>query len=215
MIASPNIFTAMLFTLLLACQPVTANSIQIINGDFEDVSGMSVTTPEVFTGIPNGWEFSRLPGGTSDTVQVLDYGFVGSPVNGEGDYYLEGHQEFAAGTLFQTLSGFSIGETYQLFFLWGNRGLTGKDEYEFAVRIADIEFARSGVGPVELRPVSLDFIATSETHQLAIDFFDPGAGESDTMGAFDHFSIVLIPEPCSLLLCACIGWTVLGKRQTL
>lgn len=169
----------------------------ITNGSFEDTTGLS-GGGSFFTGVPNGWTF------TNDAVQLLTASIPTAPSGFDGNLYVEvftSSDDF--GTLSQTISGLIVGQVYEVSFLWGNRGTTPAQAFDFDIEIGGSTFSRTGSGLVNMTPGLITFTAASVSHSLNLTFNDPGSS-TVTGGALDAFVInqvsAPVPEPSTLAM---------------
>ena len=187
----------MLVALSAFAFPASAAPI-LVNGSFEDTTGL-VGGGDFFDGVPIGWSF------TGNIVQVLTNAVPTAPSGIDGNLYVEFNGDDALssfGTLSQSVTGLTVGQKYEVAFLWGNRGVPGDDAYDFAVEMGGATFSRAGSGLVNLTAGSIQFIASLSTEELRIIFNDPG-GPTLTDGALDAFEIHPVsdvPEPSSMVL---------------
>ncbi len=203
--------------LLLASLPTLASAQTVVNGSFEDGSGMtfsSGTRGDFYSGTPAGWTFSPDPTKAgSSVVNLIKSDYILSPAGVTGDYYLEAGNARHAGTLSQVVSGFKLGQSYRLSFDWGNREDSNslRNAYDFDITIAGQSFSRKGdasEGITNMSAASIFFKATSISETISIVMNDPSDGNnSATMGAFDDFQITQVPEPSSTAL---LGLGALG-----
>jgi len=181
----------------------------LVNGSFEDTTGLA-DSGTFFDGVPIGWSF------TGTGVQLLTSSIAIAPSGIDGNLYVESTGDDALssfGTLSQSVTGLTVGQKYEVAFLWGNRGAPGDDAYDFAVEMGGATFSRAGSGLVNLTAGSIQFIASLSTEELKIIFNDPGA-PTLTDGALDAFEIHAVsdvPEPSSMVLLS-LGVAGLGAR---
>lgn len=173
------------------------NAATIVNGSFEDLTGLSG-----FDGVPVGWTF------TGTQVQVLNSSVYG-PSGADGFYYVEIYNSSDLGTLSQTVTGLTVGQEYKLSFLWGNR----LNPFDITVEMGGSSFNQSGTGVISMTPASFFFTAASTSVPLNITW---NTG-TDVSGALDAFVLTgpesVVPLPASLPLFATglgamglVGW---------
>lgn len=187
---------------------VTA-SVTVINGGFEDTTGM--------TPVGNFYQGSTIPGWSFSgfTAEIATISAFGTPTGVTGTNYLEVFRTDpnGLGTLSQTVSGMTVGQDYELTFDWGNRAHIGGDQnYEFDVSIAGQSFSQFGTDPVDMTSETIPFTATSTSETIGITFYFPSSF-SETDGAFDNFAINQVPEPSSTVLIGIGGLALILKRR--
>ena len=186
---------------VLATFHSTTNAATIVNGSFEDTSGMIDFTSN-FDGVPVGWSFS------GNQVQVLKSPpFAPSGVDGEN--YVEMYNTADLGTLSQDVNGLIFGQEYELSFLWGNR----TSAFDITVEMGGTSFNASGSGLVNMTSASLIFTVANTIETLSITWNDPG--DYGVSGALDAFRISAVPLPAGvwLLLSALGGLGFAGWRR--
>lgn len=221
---------------LLAFSPIV-NAQTIINGSFEDTSGMTGSIN--FMGVPIGWTYTDASGFTAPhipTVQAINKDWSSSattitsayyPENVDGNYYMEGTgklsspyddtDDWSQGTLWQDVSGLTVGQEYRLDFLWGNRwhmndwsDPVSYAAYDFTISMGGEEFSRNGDEGIGLLADHIIFIASDTTERLSIEMKHT---QSQTNGAFDNFVLSPTPEPSGALLVALTGALALLRRR--
>ena len=205
--------TALMFAALSAFAYPAAAAPIIVNGSFEDTTGLTDNI-DFFDGVPIGWSF------TGNIVQLLTSSITDAPSGIDGDLYLEindSGEPGPFGTLSQSVTGLTVGQEYEVAFLWGNRGSFPNDSYDFTVAMGGATFSRSGSGLVNLTAASIQFLASSSTEELRIIFNDPGVS-TVTGGGLDAFEIQAVdavPEPSTtaLLSLSAAGFAVYRRRR--
>lgn len=167
----------------VVCMAGSASATTIINGSFEDVTGLS-GGGAVSNGEPVGWTYT---GGGGFGVQVLaSPPFTPSGV--DGLRYVESYAGPAEiGTLSQVVAGLTIGTTYELSFLWGNR----QDAFDMVVAMGGNSFAVSGTGLINMTAESFQFVASSTSETLALTW---NFG-TEVSGALDNFELSQVGGP--------------------
>ncbi len=192
-----------LFALALTVSMSNVNAITIVNGSFEDITGMT-DNGSYANGIPTGWSY------TGTTLQALKSPPF-SPSGVDGDYYIEIYSSPDFGTLSQIVTGLTIGQEYELSFLWGNRMLG----YDFTIEMGGSSFNESGTDLVNMIAESFAFTATAMSEDLNLTWNDSGL-DSVSGGALDAFVLTetgpSIPEPTTLLLMG-FGLAGIGYRR--
>ncbi|MFK7911689.1 MAG: PEP-CTERM sorting domain-containing protein [Akkermansiaceae bacterium] len=184
-------------------------SVTVINGGFEDITGMTPNGDFYQGGTIPGWSFSGI------TAEVATTSAFGTPAGVTGNNYLEVFvtDPNGLGTLSQTVSGMTIGQDYKLTFDWGNRADLGADQnYEFDVSIAGQTFSQFGTDPVDMTSAMIPFTASNTSETIGITFYFPGSF-SYTDGAFDNFAINQVPEPSSTALIGLSGLGLIFRRR--
>lgn len=163
------------------------NAVTIVNNSFEDITGMN-DNGTFANGVPAGWSF------TGTKVQALQ-----SPPNDpsgvDGSYFIEIFNSSDLGTLSQNITGLTVGQEYELSFLWGNRTLG----YDFKVEMDGSSFSQSGTGLVNMIAESFTFTATATNGDLNITWNECGVG-CVSGGALDAFVLNEVPIPPALWL---------------
>ncbi len=200
-----NLFTA---AISLTLAGAANASITVINGGFEDTTGMT-QNGEFFTGSIPGWTFSGI------TAEIATTAAYGSPAGVTGNNHLEafvtdpGH----LGTLSQSIAGFNVGQDYILTFDWGNREDLGQDyDFEFDVAISGQTFSQYGTTPLDMSSAQIEFTAANTTETIDITFHYPG-NYSYTDGALDNFAVSTVPEPSSTALIGIAGMAMILRRR--
>ncbi|MEP2774740.1 MAG: PEP-CTERM sorting domain-containing protein [Luteolibacter sp.] len=209
--------------LVLALFATQAHCQTVINGSFEDSTGMIYNPSAIgnhYAGVTPGWDWTpsaSTPAAAGVNHIHKDYNMA--PTGVTGDYFLEGGNAGSLGILSQDILGFTPGQGYILYFDWGNRQDANplRNAYNFIVSIGGESFSRSGVtdgGIINMTPASITFIAgPSGMETLAVEFLDPGDGNnSATIGTFDNFSLATVPEPSASAMLV-IGLILLLKRR--
>lgn len=160
-----------------------ANATTIINGSFEDITGMA-DSGTFANGVPVGWTYV---GGGGFGVQVLESPPF-APSGVDGLRYVESYAGPAEiGTLSQVVAGLTIGTTYELSFLWGNR----QDAFDMEVAMGGNSFAVSGTGLIDMVAESFQFVASSTSETLALTW---NFG-TEVSGALDNFELSQVGGP--------------------
>ena len=198
----------------------SAGAQTIVNGDFEDLTGLTSigSSGQIFRGpSPAGWTWT--PGGAGGAVagiDVLDYALGGSPTPNanSGTYYFEVATRGDFGVLSQDISGFTVGQQYELNFDWGNRfgGDPTTSSFDFTVSIDGESFSQSAVNGSQLGlfSQSILFTASSSNLTLSLDLLDQ---DTFSGGAFDNFTVTAVPEPSSALLLGLSALGFIGRRK--
>jgi hypothetical protein len=195
-----RLLAALGLTVILATGSAVANAFSIVNGSFEDITGMS-DLGTFANGVPPGWSF------TGTEVQALQSPPF-APSGVDGSYFIEILSSPLVGTLSQTVMALTIGQEYELSFLWGNR----VGGYDFTIEMGGSSFSESGSGIVNMIADSFTFTATATSEDLNLTWHD-SAAVTHCGGALDAF--VLTPEPTTALLLAAglAGLAAAGRRH--
>ena len=187
-----------LFALLYA-SITAANSQTIINGDFEDTTGL--TGPGTYLqGNLVGWT------GSVQLVSTTYNPLIYSPTNGA--YVLD--WEFSSGSsiyLEQVVTGFTYGQMYSLNYEVGNRGPAVAPR----INIGSGTVVHTMSGVVNMTPTSLLFTATGTSQYMRIVF--SGGTDNSVRGTFDNFTITKVPEPSTVAVLGLSGLCVLLRRR--
>lgn len=198
--------------LLIALAPVAASAAAIGDASFETVPMPTGGFAYQVTG--SSWNFLSDSGISSDggpfytgsAPAGTQAAFIQSGVNGQG--------QSAQGQITQTLTGLSVGTTYDFtYFAAARAGFTGD--------AIDVSFAGQDLGTVT--PVTANFVlettqsfvATSTTGLLS---FLGGVSPTDYDSAIDSVSInssATVPEPASLVMLGAglIGFSMVRRKQ--
>lgn len=210
---------------LMLLPAFSASAQTVLNGSFEDQSGMTFVTDfrgDFYDGASPGWVWTAdAANPTANGVNHIHRDFTGSPISVTGDYFLEAGNANALGVLSQDISGFTPGTGYILSFDWGNREDTDPNRYayNFSVSIGGETFSRSGPtggGVINFTTEELLFKASSTVETLSITFADPGDGlNSATIGALDNFSLAAapVPEPGTAAFLGIAGAALFLRRR--
>ena len=192
--------SAIVFSVTMFCAS-NSYAVTITNASFEDVSGMSCSISSC-QGRPVGWSF------TNNKVQVYFQSFFPLGALVDGNRYLESFNSDLLGTLSQDVTGLSIGQEYELSFVWGNRIFA----FNMTVEMGGGSFSTSGPGALDMVAESFVFTATSTTEDLNITWHNGTIGS----GAFDAFEITevtVIPEPTTCVLALAALCLALSRRR--
>ncbi|MEM7476845.1 MAG: PEP-CTERM sorting domain-containing protein [Planctomycetota bacterium] len=168
----------------------------IVNGSFEDTSGLVTTlSPHVLAGVPHGWTSSQDWQITSTSLVTGGDGSFflewGNPGTGDGHVY---NNTFPL-SISQSITGLTPGTEYALSFYLGARSGTGA--YSVEVDFGSSTFSASGSATEALTERILLHTPTSATETLTITQNSGGLG-----AAFDNFTLssTAVPEPSSIAL---------------
>lgn len=114
-------------TFMLMGAASLANANLITNGDFEEDQGLSGTQWQIFDGIP-GWETLSGPG-----IEV-QHNTITPAYSGNQYVELDSYNNTA---MYQTVSGLTIGEVYELLFWYRPRTNSGQNDNGIAVSWGD------------------------------------------------------------------------------
>ena len=190
--------------IFVASSSVSAAS--IINGSFEDLTGLTMTGGTAYgNGVPVGWSYTSAA--TNPYVQVLNTGFY--PVLGvDGNFYVEYGSGF--GTLSQNVTGLSVGQDYELSFLWGNR----LGNFDITVEMGGASFNAVGTGLTGMTSQSLFFSALATDLDLGITW-NRSTQYSGAHHAFVLSEVSAVPLPPLAILfgTALLGLAGLRRRK--
>ena len=175
----------------LVAYAAPSSAITIVNGSFEDISGM-VDSGDYANGTPNGWTFTGLE------VQILKSPPF-APTGVDGERYVEMSGGTDWGVLSQVVTGLTVGHDYELSFLWGNR----QSAFNMTVEMGGQSFATSGTGVANMTAQTLQFTAANTSETLALEWLTPN-GVSGALDAFELIDLdaaqVEIPAPPNLAI---------------
>lgn len=181
---------------------VAGNSQTVVNGDFEDLTGL--------TG-PGNYLFGNLAG-WGEVVQLISTNanpLIYSPTNGA--YALDWEDSLGTSLILdQVISGFTAGQMYTLSYEVGNRGLSVAP----TISIGGVSVTHTMSGIVNMAPTSFQFTATGTSQTLTVDF--RGGFSSSIRGNFDNFVVtpLPIPEPnAAVLIGICAAGIAIRRRH--
>ncbi|WP_035604457.1 hypothetical protein [Haloferula sp. BvORR071] len=211
--------------ILAACLPAGA-AITFANPGLDGTPGYG-NAPTSWLGIPNGTPYSQAT--TADGSQPILLGPTGFNVaNGyfgtpqSGSTFAAGIYGNIAGGIYQqgiqqTLSGFTVGETYSFSFFQAVVGYSGAQDdsgswkvFANGTLIATTAPSTTTVAwnapgkPLIWEERTVTFTATADTINIAFLSYDPeGIGtvtEDRTLMGIDSFSPIFVPEPSAAML---------------
>ena len=216
---------AFLFLIVSSTLLAPASAVTLVNPSFEDLSLSYVDIPgadRMESVAPDGWSIAlNSPGwfwGEGPTnlwhTPFGDHFAMGAATGQTGSAYREG--------ISQSVSGFSIGETYEISFshangLFFNVGSPGFYEgvgtpggWEVLVDGGSVALVSStndnSVAALEhtssWQSSTATFAATATTHDIQFVAFKPDGAQDPTFQFLDQVSVTLVPEPSSFILCA-------------
>ncbi len=179
---------------------VGAHAIAVANGSFESPaysSGGWAYNPSV-----PGWTLSRGAG----IASVGSPWFAGTPPNGTQALFLQGYSTLS-GSASQTLTGFSIGQSYTVEFYMAERPGYAADPIQVLLGGTSLgNYVPATTGFVQV--VTAAWVATSTSATLT--FTDPGLFAGDRDSAIDNVTVQSVPEPASAALLG-FGLLALGR----
>jgi len=180
---------------LISAQSAADAALAFVNGSFEATPG--------FGEFPTGWTASNLQG-----FGVLDWAAVVNPAfpapDGNNGYVLSATDTGGNDFLSQTVSGFTVGDTYTLTFAIApeagpSAGRPGAfmDIFFTGANISVANFSAIGIdgqfwGPWQAQSVSFTATSTSVDFLMKANLTHPGG--SWEMG-LDNFQLTAVPEP--------------------
>lgn len=183
---------------------------------FTATSALAVPT---FTN--NSFESGFTGWTTENSPDVQSFGFDGTKSVG-GAVYLGGS---SFENIVQSVSGFTLGNTYTLSFYQQNNGLL-LNPYDDGRASWTVEIDNSPVfnsalmdpGDTAWTLQSFDFVATSTTHTFRFRprDIDNGAalpGDTGVYPVIDLIGLTEVPEPTSATLLALTGLSLLARRR--
>ena len=191
--------TTLTSVVILTC---AAHGQTVINGDFEDTTGMTDVGISYVGAIP-GW------GENGEIMKVTEAASAAISTAANGDNILDFDLNATPGSelsIDQVISGFIIGGQYTLNYLAGNRGAAPNS----VVSIAGESNTHSFTEQTAFAPASITFTATDVNETLRIDFV---SFNSTLKGNFDNFSITQVPEPSSALLTLLGSFCFITRRR--
>ena len=163
----------------------------------------------------------------SGTNKAFNQWFFDNGVCPDGEYVacMETYAAWGADTtsLSQAISGFEVGQVYEVHFFVNARDHHGNPDMEVYID-NDLMLGPETIYPVEGRgsytqpfhEKSFEFQATSETHTLKFTaLLGSDGSDGDDSLLLDNVSITLIPEPSTLALLAvgAVGLALFGYRR--
>lgn len=209
-----RVFLSALAGLLLL--PSLAGAVSLVNG--------SLTGPIANNGVPPGWS---ILGGSPDTMDENNNVGVGTPFgippigpSPDGGTWV-GFAREGLGfveSFGQTISDFTVGQSYTLSWYAGNFGAQTGPGY-VAPNAIEVLLSGAVVGSGALLPLGriwyaeqISFVATAMSHQLAFRLRDNPAAYLSIDGISLQPSRVPLPAPI-LLLGAALGGLALVRRR--
>lgn len=200
-----------------------ASAVTLVNPSFEDLSAsyVDIAGADRMEGVaPDGWSIAlNSPGwywgeGPSNlwNTPFGDHFAMGAATGQTGSPYREG--------ISQSISGLSVGETYEISFshangLFYNPGSSGFYEgvgttggWEVLVDGSSVLLASSTNDNSVAAPEhtsnwqnsTATFAATATTHEIQFIAFKPDGSQDPTFQFLDAVTVTLVPEPSSLIL---------------
>ena len=181
-----------------------AHAIAVVDGSFESpayaAGGFS------YHPSPPGWTFSAGAG----IAHTGSPWFAGTPPDGTQAAYLQGYTAWS-GTISQTLSGFSIGQSYTVQFYMAQRPGYQADPFNVLLGGTVLgAYAPTTTG--FMQQITAAWVATATSATLT--FTDPGLYGGDRDTAIDNVTVQSVPEPASAALLS-LGLLALGRIRRL
>jgi hypothetical protein len=176
-----------------------AHASLIVNGDF--------TSPNVHGGYGS---FATIPGWVSDSSDTLEVG--ASPIYGlscetAGCQNLEVNAN-AIDTVSQTVTGLTVGDTYDLSWDYGGRNAGGPQQLDVSFGGASVGVNTSNGVDAFWTPNSVDIVATASTETLTFESINVG-GAPSYGNELTGVSLTTVPEPAAWALLL-LGFAGLG-----
>jgi len=209
-----NLFSAGFCAVGLSLLAPAAQANLVTNGSFETTTGTGPKAP--FTSFhPTGWSgggnltFLDGPGTAANGTYLSVYGpFPNASPDGGNFVEADGAPSYSS-TIFQSISGLKIGQTYSLTFYQAagqQSGFTGPTTEEWAVTFGtttqdssqfSLNSTGTDVGPWQKQ--TMTFVATSVSQTLS--FLAVGTPNGEPPISFlDGVDLETVPEPSSLML---------------
>ncbi len=225
-----------IYSLLFAASLVLpAHAVTFVNGSFEDLTASYVNIPDAdrmnavaadgWTVLLNSpdWFWGEGPANLWNTP-FGDHFAIGAATGLTGSAYREG--------ISQTVSGFTIGNSYSIAFshangLYFNPGSPGF--YEGVGTAGGWEVLVDGTSILQTSSTndhstaalehtsdwqssSANFTATAATHTIQFVAFKPDGPQTPTFQFLDEASVTLVPEPSRAIL-SLLGVAAIGLRR--
>ena len=223
---------------VVVCLSVSLGASAVTNGSFEDLDASYVND--------SGWDLDDAAAGTGWSIfQTPDWIWSNGPEDlyntPDGTYFALGAATGSFATsvyregVYQSVSGFTIGEQYEISFSHANGlrynaqtlsyegvGVTGGWQVLLdgtttslgLIPSTNDNSTPSGFFTSEWQDSSVTFTATAETHEVRFVAYKPDSASQDpTFQFLDSVDVQLVPEPSTLIILSAVGALALQRRR--